>query len=246
MTAKNTFIGFIIGLGATLSATAGELGRIRALLPENTDIAQIQSALLRGASEQEAEEMAKQNYLIADFNRDGFSDIVVLAEQNPTLVDFRTEKPCEKYDPGVCELNFGDRSFNVYLGQSDGGHRLDFSNRGIVLRADEGGVFGDPLEGLSRNAKGSIRLNFYGGSAWRWAYTWTIQYRKNDFYLVGRTSMSLWTGDLRFESKDINLITGGVIEKRSKGEGHPTLRKKYKVKTQPLRKARDLAGGFEP
>ena len=221
--------------------TPADIQKVRALLPTGTDIAQVQALLMMGGTESEALKLAGENLVIKDFNSDGRKDIAVIVDENPHLENWETNEKCDKYDPAAnCELSFGKRYLDVYLAQANEGYALLLSSQSIVLRADEGGIWGDPLVGLSLNRKGSLLINFYGGSAWRWSYTHTLQYRRDDFYLVGRTQDSMWVGDLRFERKDVNLITGEVSESWSKGEGHSTHRKKYRIKPKPLQKVRDI------
>jgi hypothetical protein len=216
---------------------------IRSLAPQNHDLAQVQTLLLRGESTEEALKFASQNYLLQDVNNDGLKDLVVIFEQNPTLKNWETDQPCEKLDyEKSCDVAHGPRIINFYLGQQDNSLKLVLSKASYILAADEGGVFGDPLVGLSINKKQSISIQFYGGSNWRWGYTDTVQFRKNDFYVIGKDSLYTFTGDGRFNSKSENLLTGLVIEKSAKDGEANVIEKKYKVKVKPLVKFADYVG----
>ena len=225
-----------------LADASEDLKLVRSLLPSGTDVAQVQALLMIGGAESEALRAAAENLVIHDFNSDGRNDVAVIVDENPRLENWETNEKCDKYDPVTgCELAYGKRYLDIHLAQTDGTYSLALSSQPLVLRADEGGVWGDPLVGLSANKKGSLLLNFYGGSAWRWSQTHTVQFRQDDFYLVGRTEQSMWVGDMRFKKKDVNLITGTVNESWSKGEGHSTHKKKYRIKTKPLQKIRDIS-----
>lgn len=53
------------------------------------------------------------------------------------------------------------------------------SNAQAIYAADMGGMLGDPFVSVSASA-GSIRIEHYGGSAWRWSTTTRFNYSKRD------------------------------------------------------------------
>ncbi len=60
---------------------------------------------------------------------------------------------------------------------------------------------------------GSLLINHYGGSSWRWSSVHRFQFRKSDWYLIGVTTDWFKTmSDAGREYLDINLITGDFIE----------------------------------
>lgn len=228
---------------SALAGTREDVTRIRALLPAGADVAQIRAAMLAGSSEAEALAAGAKNYLIRDINGDGLADILVISEVNPSYVDDNNQ-PCHE-DQADCYLNHGQRALFFFAGAADGSFGLVFANDRMVRTADEGGVWGDPLEGLGLRKNGSITLDVYGGSAWRWSYTDVMQFRDGHLYLIGQDSATMWTGDLRNDTKSINFITGEVIETHQKNADAPTRTKKYKIKRQPLVKVADYAGSAE-
>ena len=80
----------------------------------------------------------------------------------------------------------------------DGGYRLAQSDNGVVLRSDEGGVWGDPFQSLEI-ARGTVVLSHYAGSAWRWGIVQRFRFQNGDWYLIGQTDSSHHTGFARVD-----------------------------------------------
>lgn len=103
-----------------------------------------------------------------------------------------------------------------------------------ILKKTEGGVMGDPFQGINWN-RGSILIEHYGGSSQRWSSTHRFQYRNNEFVLIGKTLsyMNILTGES--ETIDKNLLTGktiitttdanGKTKSQTKNEGKKALKK---------------------
>ena len=214
------------------SLSARQVAQIRALLPAGTDIAQTAANRLSGQTDLDLS-LASSNVVLADFDKNGIPDFAVIAEENPGLViDGDPSKPCEKVDyASGCNVNFGSRKILIYM---NGASQPTFENDKIVLGGSDGGVFGDPLNGLTLNKQGSLVMNFYGGSAWRWGYTYTLQFRQDNFYLVGYTEMTSYTGDLRMDSSDTNLLTGIEIKSHQVNGDAPVKTTQIKHAKTPL------------
>jgi hypothetical protein len=58
------------------------------------------------------------------------------------------------------------RNLIIVFGNSDGSYDLSITAKNAILRADEGGTFGDPFDGIAID-RGSVLLKFMGGSD-RW------------------------------------------------------------------------------
>jgi len=170
---------------------------------------------------------------------------MVIIEKNPSLKNNETNEACDSEDSPKCTIVYGQRVLQVFYGKADGSYQLDISNDKLVLQADEGGVFGDPLNGLTLTKTGAVQLDVYGGSAWRWGFTDTLQFRNGDFYVIGQTSMSAWTGDGRYDKRDVNLLTGTVIEEHQKSVESKVQIKRSKVAIKPLVHLRDYTGQSE-
>lgn len=102
------------------------------------------------------------------------------------------------------------RVLYVLLRQRDGSWKLDLASGIAVLRADEGGMLGDPLQALKLDA-GACTLSFWGGSRNRWAYTFRFLCTAKSWSLV---TASVYTGDALTGEEmtiDYDLVAGRVL-----------------------------------
>ena len=138
-----------------------------------------------------------------DLTKDGVADIAAVIER---------AEPIE-HVPGCdtwrTQSSRAPRTLIVLVADGSGGFRLAAENRTIVLRADEGGVFGDPFYGIEIQ-RGAIVLQHYGGSAWRWAYTYRFRQQDGGWFLIGYTQVSHHTLSQHAQSYDFNPLTGKV------------------------------------
>lgn len=130
-----------------------------------------------------------------DLNRDGLDDIAGVIEYKNNYPKDSEEAP--------------SRILLIALQEKDH-YRLSVQTEKAILTADQGGVWGDPLESLSVN-RGSILINFYGGSNYRWAYRYRFRYQNKAWYLIGATITSYFTGTGEGTTEDYNLLTGFMI-----------------------------------
>lgn len=228
--------------GLASASLEGDIARIRPLLPAGSDVAQIQVNVLQGSSPEEALQGGKDNYLFRDLNGDGAEDLLVISEEQPRLENWETDQPCTDTSDYACREVYGKRSLHFFLGDASGNLRHEFTNDHYVLSGDEGGVFGDPLNGISVRKTGAIQISFYGGSAWRWSYDDVVQFRKGALYVIGQDSYSGWTGDLRSDTKSVNYVTGQVVETHQKDADAPVRTKRYRIPVKPLVKLADYNG----
>lgn len=70
----------------------------------------------------------------------------------------------EKEDDKDCSF---PRILLVLVQDKDNLYTLTVKTATAIMRANEGGVWGDPFETIAVD-RGSILLSFYGGSNWRW------------------------------------------------------------------------------
>lgn len=239
-----------LALGLPLAAAAApnveqDLAVIRPLLPAGQDVAQIQALVLRGFSDREALEAGAANYVLRDLNGDGLEDLLVISEEKPILQNWETDQPCESTGEEKCSVVYGKRALHFFLGQAGGGFKLSFTNDKFVLGGDEGGIFGDPLQGFAVRPNGTISYSVYGGSSWRWSYAEVIQFRKGALHVIGQDSYYGWTGDLRSDTKSVNLLTGEVKETHQKDGDAPVRTKRYRVAVKALPKLATYTGQQE-
>lgn len=138
-----------------------------------------------------------------DLNKDGIPDIAAIIEKKTTG---------EEAPP---------RALLIAFGHKDNSYTLSIIADKVILRADEGGVWGDPFENLSID-RGSVVISDYGGSNWRWYNKYRFRYQDNDWYLIGATMGSYFTGTTTRENadeEDYNLLTGDYIIRTTGEDG---------------------------
>lgn len=129
-----------------------------------------------------------------DLNQDGIDDIALVIEQ----VESDTEEA-----PA--------RSLLIAFGTESGEYTISVIADNVVLRADEGGVFGDPFSGIFIEDDAVI-VSDYGGSNWRWYNTYRFAFLDDDWYLIGYTSGSDFINDdIEAEEEDHDLLTGDYV-----------------------------------
>jgi hypothetical protein len=101
----------------------------------------------------------------------------------------------------------------------DGKLHRSIVNDAAVLDGDEGGVFGDPFQGLSV-ARGVVEIQHYGGSRDRWSFTHKYRFQNGQWELIGLQLGNTDTLDLEhYDDQDINLSTGLVNAKKRGRDG---------------------------
>lgn len=85
-------------------------------------------------------------------------------------------------------------------------------SRNAILKSDEGGIMGDPFNGIDIE-KGILMINVAGGSSWKWSEGDKYRFQNNEFELIGYSSTSGKTCQY-WESFDFNLSTGKIIYKK--------------------------------
>ncbi|ETT45559.1 hypothetical protein MKZ07_29705 [Paenibacillus sp. FSL P4-0338] len=144
-----------------------------------------------------------------DLNKDGVSDLAMVIEKNSVK---------DEASP---------RSLLIAFGGKNNKYTLSIIAKNVILRADEGGVWGDPFDSLTID-RGSVLVSDYGGSNWRWYNKYRFRYQDKDWFLIGYTSGSYFTGATTIDQADeddINFLTGQFIERRTDEQGHTTTKK---------------------
>jgi len=81
-------------------------------------------------------------------------------------------------------LGFNDRNIYVLCGDAEGNYEVAFKNENLILGRNEGGTFGNPLEGISME-NGILTIKHYGGSSLKWAYTMDFSHNGEKLALSG-------------------------------------------------------------
>ncbi|EHQ88479.1 hypothetical protein [Desulfosporosinus youngiae] len=138
-----------------------------------------------------------------DLNMDSLLDIVAVIEKK------------DDEDSSFPRILF------VLVQDKDRSYTLTVKTATAIMRANEGGVWGDPFESISVD-RGSILLSFCGGSNWRWYKQYRFRFQDNGWYLIGATLGSYFTGTTTRENadqEDYNLLTGETIIKKAGENG---------------------------
>jgi hypothetical protein len=169
-----------------------------------------------------------------DLNKDKLNDIVLVLKA-------KEEDTGEAGNADIDDLP--DRLMVVLFKKGDGYIVAGRTSTSILCK-NCGGVFGDPFAGVSIT-NGVLKIEHYGGSAWRWGSTHKFRFQQNSFYLIGETRISYWNVAMCEELgefaatdyKDVNFLTGAYEEKKVSQEGCKWLvNKKGKMKMKPLKK----------
>jgi len=130
-------------------------------------------------------------------NKDKLADIVGIIEYAKK----------SNYEGQNTDDDFGPPRILFIALKNDDKYKLIVQTDNAILKSQEGGIFGDPFSGISIR-KNSLFIYFYGGSAWRWSYSFQFRYQDKGLYLIGVASTYYHNGTHEGESKEYNLLTG--------------------------------------
>ena len=102
----------------------------------------------------------------ADLNGDGRVDFILVLEK---------ESPAKDQD----EFPVDQRPLLILLRGADGKLTLAKRNDQIIMCSLCGGAFGDPFASVIAK-RNSFSVEHYGGSAWRWQYSYQFNYSRID------------------------------------------------------------------
>lgn len=147
--------------------------------------------------------------VVGDLNKDSLSDIAAVIEKG------------DDADSAYPRILF------VLIQNKDKTYSLSVKTETAIMRANEGGVWGDPLESISVD-RGSLLLSFYGGSNWRWYNQYRFRFQDEGWYLIGATLGSYFSGTTTRENadeEDYNLLTGDYTLKKADENGEVNMTK---------------------
>lgn len=146
------------------------------------------------------EELTPTNWTVieninGDLNHDGIDDVAVIFESNSvtdetrTYGDNNTEIIKETQKPRILAIFFKDKSTGNYY--------LSVQNNDFILRAQEGGKLGDPLNQVAIKDQ-QLYLRFQGGAEWRWEMGYTFKFENKDWFLTSAINLyfNQNTGDM--------------------------------------------------
>lgn len=126
-----------------------------------------------------------------DINRDNQPDAILILK-NPTE-DSTSEE-------------FFARPMLIIIRQAGGKLKQVIRNDKAIMGRHDGGVFGDPWQGLDMFT-GGFSISFYGGSSWRWSYLYEFRWDplKKKWLLFKEESGSFNAGDMEATYKGTEI-----------------------------------------
>lgn len=152
-----------------------------------------------------------------DLNNDQHEDLAVIFESNKTADETRTygdnnsEIIKETQKPRILAIYFKNTI--------TGGYQLSTQNNDFILRSEEGGKLGDPLQQIEIKEQ-QLFLRFRGGSEWRWELGYTFKFQNKDWFLTNAINLyfNQNTGDMTERIYDFNtrelFTTVGNLHRR--------------------------------
>ncbi|MFD2287382.1 hypothetical protein GJU39_07425 [Pedobacter petrophilus] len=152
-----------------------------------------------------------------DLNNDGNDDLALVFESEKTVDETRTygdnnsEIIKETQKPRILAIYFKNKS--------TGNYQLSAQNNDFILRSEEGGKLGDPLQQIEIKEH-QLFLRFRGGSEWRWELGYTFKFQKQDWFLTNAINLyfNQNTGDMTERIYDFNtrelFTTVGNLHRR--------------------------------
>lgn len=134
-----------------------------------------------------------------DLNGDGLTDWAVVVERLSEV-----EEPGEYFTDAP-------RTLAILLGDGVGGYTLGQTNDRFIRRDTQGGVYGDPYEGISIQ-DGELYYGAYGGSSLRWVEDYTFHWAGNGLELKTFCSISFWTYGSCRDSRVYDFTAGEYRE----------------------------------
>lgn len=149
-----------------------------------------------------------------DLNNDGNDDLAVIYESDKITDETRTygdnnsEIIKETQKPRILAIYFKDKS--------SGNYRLSTQNNDFILRSEEGGKLGDPLNQIGIKDQ-QLYLRFQGGAEWRWELGYTFKFENKDWFLTSAINLyfNQNTGDMTervydFKTRELFTTVGNL------------------------------------
>jgi hypothetical protein len=155
-------------------------------------------------------EFIPENWLLiaadtGDLNKDKQEDIVLIIETKDTVSEMQYNADNGKWD----QPSDTKPRILIILFQRNNEYKLALRNNDFILRMDEGGVWGDPLDEVSVK-NNVLTIAFFGGASTKWRNTYKFRFQKNDWYLIGVTSGNYNSILGTMNENDYNFITKKV------------------------------------
>lgn len=134
-----------------------------------------------------------------DLNGDGREDFILVLEK---------ENPAKDVDG----LPVNQRPLLILLRGADGKLTSAKRNERIVMCSECGGVFGDPFDGVVAG-RNKFSVELYGGSNWRWKYSYQFNYSRID-----KTWQLVRVEELHYHTSDPDKVETKIYTPRRFGK----------------------------
>ncbi|UKT65359.1 hypothetical protein [Pedobacter mucosus] len=121
-----------------------------------------------------------------DLNNDQSIDLALIFEYDKPVSETRvygdntTAIINETQKPRILAIYFKDKL--------TGNYNLSVQNNDFILRSEEGGKHGDPLQRIAIKDQ-QLYLRFQGGSDWRWELGYTFKFENKDWFLTNAINL---------------------------------------------------------
>ncbi|WP_231459647.1 MULTISPECIES: hypothetical protein [unclassified Pedobacter] len=149
-----------------------------------------------------------------DLNDDGEADLAIIFESNRIIDETRTygdnnsDIIKETQKPRILAIFFKNLS--------TGNYNLSIQNNDFILRSEEGGKLGDPLNQIGIKDQ-QLYLRFQGGAEWRWEMGYTFKFENKDWFLTSAINLyfNQNTGDMTervydFKTRELFTTVGNL------------------------------------
>lgn len=149
-----------------------------------------------------------------DLNNDGSADLAVVFEYNKPIDETRVYGDNssaiikETQKPRILAIFFKDKPTGLLS--------LSIQNNDFILRSEEGGKLGDPLQQIAIKDQ-QLYLRFQGGSEWRWELGYTFKFENKDWFLTSAINLyfNQNTGDMTervydFKTRELFTTVGNL------------------------------------
>lgn len=149
-----------------------------------------------------------------DLNNDGNDDLAIIFESNKITDETRTygdnnsEIIKETQKPRILAIYFKNKV--------TGNYQLSTQNNDFILRSEEGGKLGDPLNQIGIKDQ-QLYLRFQGGAEWRWEMGYTFKFENKDWFLTSAINLyfNQNTGDMTervydFKTRELFTTVGNL------------------------------------
>jgi len=144
-----------------------------------------------------------------DLNNDGAADLALVFEYFKAVDEIRVYGD---NTTGIIKETQKPRILAIYLKNiGSNSYNLSTQNNDFILRSEEGGKLGDPLQQIAIKDQ-QLYLRFQGGNDWRWELGYTFKFENKDWFLTNAINLyyNNSSGDMTeriYNFKDRELYT---------------------------------------